>query len=71
MKIKDITTDVFNNDNVTYVLDGVSKLDVVAAGEHVTFSVTFKYKSTVTTLPSKYRHILILNIENYRRRQHL
>lgn len=52
MKIKDITTDVFNNDNVTYVLDGVSKLDVVAAGEHVTFSVTFKYKSTVTTLPS-------------------
>jgi hypothetical protein len=50
-EISAITDELYNNSNIIYSLSGANVGSEIAAGETLTFTITFKYASTVTSVP--------------------
>jgi hypothetical protein len=67
MDVQSITTDVFNNTNMEYSIAGLTIGEPIEAGATVTFTVTFAYKNTVTTVPENTAigSVLKFTFENY------
>ena len=52
MWIESITDEIKNNDNIEYTLDGISTKDLINTNTVKAFDMVFKYKSSVSSLPS-------------------
>jgi hypothetical protein len=67
MDVQSITSDVFNNTNMQYTISGLTIGSPIEAGATVTFTVTFAYKNSVTTVPESTAigSVLKFTFENY------
>ncbi len=52
MKVKTITNESYNNNAITYYLNGVREGDVITNGETINFNIVFEYDDNLTTIPS-------------------
>ena len=53
MKLVEIIEDSYNNNDIEYEMDGIGIDDIVEASDTLVITITFKYKGSVVTLPSK------------------
>ena len=66
-EITSITNTTFSNSNIEYTISGYSLGDKILGNATTTFTITFKYKSSVTTVPSTktLNYKLTFNFNNY------
>ena len=66
-EISSITNTTFSNSNIEYTISGYSLGDKILGNATTTFTITFKYKSSVTTVPSTktLNYELTFNFNNY------
>ncbi|MBR2997677.1 MAG: BspA family leucine-rich repeat surface protein [Bacilli bacterium] len=66
-EITSITNTAFSNLNIEYTISGYSLGDKILGNATTTFTITFKYKSSVTTVPSikTLNYELTFNFNNY------
>lgn len=62
MKIKQISSSVFNNTSMSYSLTGASKGTIIESNSALTFTITFRYKTTITNLPENQTLGAIINL---------
>ena len=66
-EITSITNTTFSNSNIEYFLTGYHTGDLISGNASTTFTITFRYKPTVTTLPAStsLNYKLTFNFNNY------
>ena len=66
-EISSITNTTFSNSNIEYTISGYRLGDKILGNATTTFTITFKYKSSVTTVPSTktLNYELTFNFNNY------